>query len=138
MMMQMTAFKGDEAGAAYFANPEGPPPCAAFNYCVVVMDMGADGEFGIKPSAWKQGDADAYTFKLADLTPLTFADLGNVGLWCKAPTPKAAATTAPAAEAKKGAKSTKPRADSTPWLWAGVVLLIVLGLVMAMRFGRRK
>lgn len=86
-MMQMTAFKGDEEGAAFLAIPEGsPPPCAEFNYSVVTMDLGADGTFGIKPSDWKVGDADAYTFKTSELTPFTMEELTtNVGGWCRAP-----------------------------------------------------
>ena len=124
MMMQMIAFQGDAAGAAFFAKPDGPPRCEAFNYCVVVMGMGADGTFGIKPSAWKQGDADAYSFKLSELTQLSMQDLGNLGLWCKAPT-------APASEVAE--KKIKTKATVNVWLIAAVASLVLFAAFLVLR-----
>ena len=144
MMMQMIAFKGDEAGQAFFANPNGPPPCPAFNYCVVTMSLGADGTFGIKPSAWQEGAREAYTFKLSELTPLTMQDLGSPGLWCKAPTAKVVNAEAPAsavnAEAPASA-ATPSRATVTPAMIGGIlaaVLLLVLGLALYASLGSRR
>ena len=153
MMMQMIAFKGDEAGQAFFANPNGPPPCPAFNYCVVTMSLGANGTFGIKPSAWQEGAREAYTFKLSELKPLTMQDLGSPGLWCKAPTAKVVNAEAPAsavnAEAPASAvnaeapasAATPSRATVTPAMIGGIVaavLLLVLGLALYASFGKRR
>lgn len=135
MMMQMIAFKGDEAGQAFFANPNGPPPCPAFNYCVVTMSLGADGTFGIKPSAWQEGAREAYTFALSELTPLTMQDLGSPGLWCKAPIAKLVNAEGPASGA------TPSRATVSPAMIGGIVaavLLLVLGLALYASLGSRR
>ena len=136
-MTQMSAFKGDAAGAAFFANMQGPPPCAAYNYCVVTMGgLGQDGTFVIKPSGWKLGDAAAYSFNLSELTPLSMLDMGNAEMWCKPP--KAASASAPTAAAAAAAEDVAPKRPAkaiNPAVVGGAVaaVLVILGLVMASR-----
>jgi hypothetical protein len=135
--MQMTAFKGDAAGAAYFANPEGPPPCDAYNYSVVTLSMGADGTFGIKPSGWKQGEPYAYTFKISELTPLTLQDMGNVQLWCKAPeAPPSTAAAAVAAQADAPVR-VKTRDGGLVGVFVGGLLLMIVFIAIAVGTSRK-
>lgn len=140
-MTQMSAFKGDAAGAAFFANMQGPPPCAAYNYCVVTMGgLGQDGTFVIKPSGWKQGEAAAYSFNLSELTPLSMLDMGNAEMWCKPPKAASASapTAAPTAAAAAAAEDVAPKRPAkaiNPAVVGGAVaaVLVILGLVMASR-----
>ena len=99
-IMQMTAWKGDAAGAAFMQKPDGPPPCAHFNYSIMTMDV-TNGVFPVKPKGWKAGDAIPLTLNVADMAPLDISALGNPANWCKAtpvpaPAPAAAPATAPA------------------------------------------
>ena len=142
-MTQMSAFKGDAAGAAFFANMQGPPPCAAYNYCVVTMGglgQPEDGTFVIKPSGWKQGEAAAYSFNLSELTPLSMLDMGNAEMWCKPPQAASASVASAAQQAaaaaeedvapKRAAKAINPAVVGGS---VAVAVLVILGLLMALR-----
>lgn len=129
-MMQMIAYRGDSEGAAFFAKPDGPPPCPTFNYSIVTTNISADGAFSIKPATWKQGDADAYTFNVSDLTPFTMQELGSVDLWCKVPS--AAPPALSSEPAKTDVKKKAVQLKSVLFFVAAVVIvLIVVMLVLA-------
>jgi hypothetical protein len=114
-IMQMTAWKGDAAGAAFMQKPDGPPPCAHFNYSIMTMDV-TNGTFPIKPKGWKAGDVIPLTLNVAEMAPLDISALGNLANWCKAtPASAAAPSSAPAAApATAAAGATAATATAAP------------------------
>jgi hypothetical protein len=73
---QIVYYKGDE-GQAFFANPQGPPPCSSFTHCIYVFDVqnnviSIQGKTGV-----------AYTISLLDATKISMQDLVTPALWCK-------------------------------------------------------
>jgi hypothetical protein len=125
-LMQMTAYRGDAAGQAFFSRPDGPPACQTFNYCIMVM--GVQGStFSIKPRGWKTGDHIPFTFDVSKMTRLELTDLSNAQAWCKAKEPisseNAPLMTLSSGESKNG----------SGWLVAlfVVLALVVLGVMVA-------
>lgn len=122
-IMQMTAFNGDASGREYFSRPNGPPPCTAFNYLIMVMGA-QDGVFSIKPKGWKAGDTVPFTFDVSKMTPLAFTDLSVPGKWCK-PVPAAAAPASAAAPLSVDSRSE----GSTSYIWI-VIIAALLGVAI--------
>jgi hypothetical protein len=82
-MKQMTIYRNDTVGSAYFSNPSAsPPPCDIYNYSIMIMGDGSDS-FGIKQEQWKVGDPNSYNFSIKDLTPLANDLVTQPSTWCK-------------------------------------------------------
>ena len=141
-IMQMTAFKGDAAGAAFMQKPDGPPPCAHFNYSIMTMDV-TNGTFPIKPKGWKAGDVIPLTLNVAEMAPLDISALGNLANWCKAtPAPAAAPSPAPAsapapatATAATAAPATEGRVQKKDaFQTVEIVAMVLIGLGVLFMF----
>lgn len=83
LVKQMTIYRNDEVGQAYFSNPNAsPPPCDIYNYSFMIMGNGTPS-FGIKKSSWTIGEPNSYNFSLSELTPLEPEKITQPAEWCK-------------------------------------------------------
>lgn len=80
-LQQMTVYKHDEAGSAFFQLPNGPPPCEKFNYALMTMDV-QEGKFSLKPRGWTSGKP-MYTLDVSKMSSMPMTALSTPELWCK-------------------------------------------------------
>jgi len=127
LMRQFTAYKEDAPGKAYFGQTgdSAPPPCEKYNYSFMILGDGS-GSFGVKSSSWKTGDADVYSFRISDLTPLEPENILDQEMWCKDPLPVAAGSL--------------QRASTNNSMWIALItVIVVLALIAAaMLYAQRK
>jgi len=133
-IQQLTAYKGDTAGANYFSTENAPPACSEFNYSVMSMDVTPAGNVSIKPKGWKSGHNVAYTLKTSEMTRLDVSLLQNVSSWCKVYFP---VTQTQDAQPQIVSTLASTEKDNTGWMIFFVVLFTVLTFAAILYMKRR-
>lgn len=122
LLKQMTVYREDAAGAAFFAKPTAPPACDEFNYSLMIMGNGGD-DVNIFSSSWQIGDAAKYSLKISELVPLSLDSFQLASSWCRGVLPPPALAEQRPVVEEEQPRDTKSRTNMV--LWASVAFLIV-------------